>query len=181
MDHDIDICSMKYGIWNMPLTFWCNYFQTLLCLLRAVLSNRQHKPFILLKRKINQTNILEKTSWARPHNSELNCIILIVRTHKSQMERVLLLKRVRSGLSMWTKWLYGPAETRCLVGTQELEQKPACLSFVIQHVTLSSSSPSLRHASCCFRPWCGPPGDMQMVTVGLDTICLLYTSDAADE
>ena len=59
---------------------------------------------------------------------------------------------------------------RCLEGTQELEQKPACLSFVIQHVTLSSSSQSLRHASCCFRPWGGPPGDVQMVTVGLDTI-----------
>ena len=63
---------------------------------------------------------------------------------------------------------------RCLEGTQELEQKPACLSFVIQHVTLSSSSsplPSSRHASCCFRPWGGPPpGDVQMVTVGLDSI-----------
>ena len=37
----------------------------------------------------------------------------------------------------------GVGESRCLRGTQELEQKPACLSFVIQDVTLSSSSSSL--------------------------------------
>ena len=54
--------------------------------------------------------------------------------------------------------LMGALESICVVGTQELEQKAACLSFVIQHKRhFIFSSSSFSHARCCFRPWCRRP------------------------
>ena len=102
---------MKYGAWHMHFAAWNMEYekhfdvlllQTVLCPLRAVVRNKLFKP---LKRKINENS---ETFWAGPHNSELNCTILIVRTH-SEFSRLIPTVRSHSGFE--GKW-------------KELERRP---------------------------------------------------------